>query len=270
MASKFIMLGVTMLTFAISPTNAEEVCKQFGPQTPRDISDFAGSNPGRFPLAGPVAEMNLCNIHFHLNAEHKGPGFSVSAGGGDHGGFKCNETASLTPAELAPTSAPVCKGAKPGDTIEVHWVYSTCDVKPGKGLGSCSSPSCANPSLRVETQVFVLVNDPKAVDFARYDVAADAARPKALPRGTGKPVVYRGSTTGPSYTNSKCSPLQVTWSVRPRCAKLDINSLGKWCGNNVFEEDHAHGVRQLVTNKALLEPIVSDKGAAAIAQKIKR
>ena len=44
-------------------------------------------------------------------------------------------------------------------------------------------------------------------------------------------------------------------SVRPRCAKLDIGSLGEWCKSNVFEEDHAHGVRELVTNPALLSEI---------------
>jgi hypothetical protein len=44
--------------------------------------------------------------------------------------------------------------------------------------------------------------------------------------------------------------------VRPKCAKLDINSVGEWCkAGNVFEEDHAHGVRKLVTNPKLLAPI---------------
>ena len=80
-------------------------------------------------------------------------------------------------------------------------------------------------------------------------------QPKALPATTGKPVVFRGSTTGPSYSQEKCSPLQVTWSVRPACAKVDINSLNKWCESNVFKEDHAHGVRELVTSPELLAKI---------------
>ena len=79
---------------------------------------------------------------------------------------------------------------------------------------------------------------------------------KALPSGTGAPVVFAGSTTGPSYSESKCSPLQVTWSVRPACAKLDVSSLHRWAAeSNVFEEDHSHGVRQLVTAPELLAPI---------------
>ena len=42
--------------------------------------------------------MNLCNIHTHTNAEHKGPGFSMHAGSGEHGGYKCNQTSELTEA----------------------------------------------------------------------------------------------------------------------------------------------------------------------------
>ncbi|MCP5079377.1 MAG: hypothetical protein GY951_15140, partial [Psychromonas sp.] len=60
-----------------------------------------------------------------------------------------------------------------------------------------------------------------------------------------------GSTTGPGY-NEKASPYQVTWSVRPNVAKVSIESVGKWLEGNLFNEDHAHGVRNLVTNPDLL------------------
>ena len=43
--------------------------------------------------------------------------------------------------------------------------------------------------------------------------------------------------------------------MRPEVAVLDINSVGKWCEGNVFNEDHAHGVRNLVMNPKLLSPI---------------
>lgn len=75
-----------------------------------------------------------------------------------------------------------------------------------------------------------------------------------IPSNTGIPVQYAGSTTGPGY-NEKGSPFQVAWSVRPKVAKVDIESLGKWCKGNVFEEDHAHGVRNLVMNPSLLSKI---------------
>lgn len=241
---------------------AQEICTGFGPQTPRDIANPEGTNPRVFTLAPPAGQLNLCNIHTHTNAEHKGPGFSVFAGDDEHGGYQCNETASLTEPELEDPSHG--HGAfheiKPGDTIEVHWVYSSCDIMPGEGLGSCLSDKCANPELRVEAQVFLVVNDPDAPDFADFayqnNIVNGFHQPKALPAGTGEPVVFAGSTTGTKYTQEACSPLQVTWSVRPQCAKIDVNSLYKWAADgNVFKEEHSHGVRQLVTAPELLAPI---------------
>ncbi|MEW5754948.1 MAG: delta-class carbonic anhydrase [Pseudomonadota bacterium] len=244
-----------------------EICVGFGPQTPRDIDSKQGENKRVFTMAPSHTAMNLCNIHFHKNAEHKAKDFSIFAGEGDgHGyesGYQCNMSKQLSKAELAPTKSPICKGEhgdlKPGDTIEVHWVHSSCDVKPGQGLGSCLSESCANPELRVETQVFTLVNDPKALDFNTLDYDGNIVngyhQAKAIPNNTGKPVEFLGSTTGPKYSEQSCSPLQVTWSVRPQCAKVDINSVGKWCEKNEFAEDHAHGVRKLVVNPKLLSEI---------------
>ncbi len=244
-----------------SQANADNLCKGYGPQTPRDISSAAGSNTRFFSMAPPSENLNLCNIHFHTNAEHKGPGFSIFAGEGKHGGFKCNETKKLTAAELKdPTEGRgACHGVKPGDTIEVHWVHTSCDVKPGEGLGSCLSDKCANPQLRVETQVFLVVNDPNAADFGSFTYGGNKVnglhQAKSLPSGTGEPVVFAGSTTGPKYTEEKCSSMQVTWGVRPSCKKVNIASLNAWCKSNVFNENHAHGVRKLVTSPELLSPI---------------
>ncbi|MEM7610727.1 MAG: delta-class carbonic anhydrase [Pseudomonadota bacterium] len=233
-------------------------CQNFGPQTPRDISSVLGTNPVKFPMPVNSGDMNLCNIHFHNAAEHKGPGFSIK-----HAdvGYECGMAKNLTEAELKPYNGNMCKNVKPGDTIEMHWVHSSCDVSPGPGLGSCLSDTCANPSLRVETQVFTVVNDPNALDFAEFRYAGEGAngmhQPKSLPTGTGTPVEFLGSTTGPSYTEETCSPLQVGWSVRPQCAKVHIGSLSDWCADNAFDEDDAHGVRELVTNPDLLSPIIA-------------
>lgn len=265
MASPIIVAGTLAATagfFAVAPANAEDLCQGYGPQTPRDISNPAGANPTVVTLAPAASRMNLCNIHTHTNAEHKGSGFSIFGGHGEHGGWKCNETDSLTDAELADPAGGhgAFHGIRPGDTIEVHWVYSTCDVAPGESLGACLSDACVNPQLRVEAQVFLVVNDPKALNFADFAYAGNVVggfhQAKALPTGTGEPVVFAGSTTGPKYTMSKCSPFQVTWSVRPSCAKIDVNSLYKWAADgNVFKENHSHGVRKLVTAPELLAPI---------------
>ncbi len=247
--------------------NADDLCLASGPQTPRDIALGSGTNPVLFTMAPESEQMNLCNIHTHTNAEHKGPGFSVYAGDGVNGGYQCNDTADLTEAELTdPTGGTgAFKGVKPGDTIEVHWVHSSCDISPGEGLGSCLSETCTDPLLRVEAQVFLVVNDTQALDFndfvydkTLYDETKSNGlhQPKALPADTGTPVVFRGSTTGPSYTQSACSPLHVTWSVRPSCARVDISSLHAWAAKgNVFNETKSHGVRQLVTAPELLSEI---------------
>ncbi len=254
---------LSLAMMAITPfVMAAEVCQGFGPQTPRDIDSHLGTNDRIFALAEDYQNMNLCNIHFHVNAEHKAKDFSILAKTeeGNPNGYQCAISQNLSKAELKPLKNNMCKGVKPGDTIEMHWVHSSCDVTPGEGLGSCLSDSCANPTLRVETQVFTLVNDENAMSFDELRYAGTQAsnsyhQAKNIPNNTGKPVVFGGSTTGPSYTEQTCSPLQVTWSVRPQCAKLDINSLSQWCESNPFNENKAHGVRELVTNPALLSEI---------------
>jgi len=244
-----------------------EVCTGFGPQTPRDIDSAKGENPRAFSLSPDYQQMNLCNIHLHENAEHKAKDFSVFAGEGHEGygsGYKANISAKLSKAEMTPLSKPACKSShgdlQPGDTIEVHWVYSSADIKPGKSLGACLSEKIKNPDLRVEAQIFVLVNDKNALNFNDMNYDGNPKmngfyQAKSIPSNTGTPVVFAGSTTGPKYSESTCSPLQVTWSVRPKVAKLDINSVAKWCESNEFDEDHAHGVRKLVTSPALLSEI---------------
>ena len=235
----------------------------FGPQSPRDIDMTAGSNTRVFGEAPAYTDMNLCNIHMHEGAEHKGGEFTSFAGNGNGKGYGTGflYSGALSEAELSPIDMSVGKGdyddLQPGDTIEVHYVHSSAQVTPGPTLGACLSDSIMNPQLRVETQVFVLVNDDSALDFTKLtEIAEVNGKHQAvnIPTNMGKPVQYTGSTTGPSY-NEVGSPLQVSWSVRPMVAKLDIKTVAAWFENNVFDEDHAHGVRNLVTNPDLLSPI---------------
>ncbi len=236
-----------------------DLCLDAGPQTPRDISSRTGLNPVTFARAPAATQLNLCNIHTHTNAEHKGPGYSLFVNSTDSGGYACNETESLTAAELEPLDG-AFKGAKPGDTIEVHWVHTSCDITPGEGLGSCVSETCTDPLLRVEAQTFLVVNDSEANDFMDYSYSGTVRdgfhQALALPSGSGEPVEFLGSTTGPSFDQSTCSPFKVTWNVRPMCTKLDMASLHRWAeSGNVFKETKSHGVRQLVTAPELLSPI---------------
>ncbi len=237
--------------------------KGFGPQSPRDIDVLIGNNSRLFSAAPSYTDMNLCNIHFHKNAEHKGGEFTKYAGNGDGHGFQSGYKYSgkLSTSELKPTGQKICPSThgalSAGDTIEVHYVHSTAQIKPGPTLGSCLSDAIKNPQLRVETQVYVLVNDKNALDFAhltKHGKTEGLHQAMNIPSNTGVPIQYAGSTTGPGY-NEKGSPFQVSWSVRPKVAKVNINSVGKWCKGNTFKEDHAHGVRNLVTNPALLSKI---------------
>ena len=235
----------------------------FGPQAPRDIDAVAGSNPRVFEAAPVRTKMNLCNIHFHENAEHKGGEFTTYAGNGDGNGFGTGYkyNGDLTAAELAPFGKKVGASAngdlEPGDTIEVDYVFTTAKVKPGPTLASCFSEAINNPQLRVEAQIYVLVNDDNARDFRKlthHEVVNGLHQATNIPSDTGTPVQYAGSTTGPDF-NQNGSPFQVTWNVRPLVAKVSIATIDAWLQGNVFKEDSAHGARNLVVNPELLSEI---------------
>ena len=237
--------------------------KGFGPQSPRNIDSVTGNNRRIFGAAPTAKQMNLCNIHFHKNAEHAGGQFYKYAGNGNGHGFQTGYVYSdeLSKSESQPVLGNVCSGKhgslQSGDTIEVHYVYSSAKVKPGATLGACLSDSIRNPQLRVEAQVYVLVNGKSALDFAKLTKVGQIEglyQALNIPSDTGQAVVYEGSTTGPSY-NETGSAFQVTWSVRPNVAKVATQTVGDWCNDNIFSEDHAHGVRNLVINPDLLSVI---------------
>lgn len=244
---------------------------QIGPQSPRDITKKDGSNAKATFEMRPSSAMNLCNIHFHNNAEHKAPAFNVSAG---PAGFRCTTT---IPADMKAADPQLRKGAcggtvRPGDTIEVHWVFTSCPVRPGSSLDACSTAACQHPHLTVESQVFLVVNGaakaPGVQSFLEYGTAVQKGgfwQPKSLPQ-TDNSVRYRGSTTNPSYNEkSSCSPSNVAWNVRQSCATLDIRSLDAWCtaANSPFRPEEAgklkdiegHPPRGLVTHSNLLSKI---------------
>ena len=266
--TRFLAAAVLPLLMApFQSAAASEPCSVAGPQSGRDVGSRAGTNEKSFAMAPASETMNLCNIHFHRSAEHKAEGYSTFVGEGKHGGYACNGSAAPAAAGKAHDAAmeadekgPAgCLGIAPGDTVEVHWVYTTCDTGPGEGLGNCVSCPEKGRSLRVEARVFSLGRD--GLDFAAFDYLPDSspAQPKALPEPHA-PVAYLGSTTGTSFDDETCSPFQVTWNVSTACSPLKISTLDLWCRkdgevNNVFGEDHAHGVRPLVTDPKHLSPI---------------
>lgn len=263
MAADEVAVGDDVIAAQRAALAANTDGQGFGPQAPRDLTSSVGANLRSFNAAPAHTEMNLCNIHFHEGAEHKGGRFTTYLGNGNGKGFGTGfgYDGDLTDAELTPIAAPIGTGdyglLEPGMTIEVHYVHTTAQVTPGPTLGSCLSDSLINPQLRVETQVMVLVNDAAAMDFvelASVEQIDGYWQSPNLPNNTGTPIAYDGSTTGPSY-NEAGSPLQVSWSVRPDVIKVDIKSVDAWYADNIFEETYAHGVRNLVMNPDLLSPI---------------
>jgi len=225
-----------------------------GPQSPRDIDSKAGTNTTLFKTAPKVENMNLCNIHYHWNAEHKSAEFSTPVNTHDeHTGWAIVAPASTDAhyrEEHDIGGAGHEIGLIVGDTIEVHWVHTTCNVDyaeldPSNGLGNCLSAVCGNPQLRVMTQVFEVVED-----GADFDTMEDVMMHE------GERVVYTGSTTGPSYNNDHCSPYQVTWDVNKATATIDAEALVDWSHDM---GEHAHGVRELVTPSELLSKIKGKK-----------
>lgn len=231
----------------------EVACSDAGPQSPRDVDQVAGENvlPPEFVKAPPFAEMNLCDIHYHTFAEHKASGYPTLTGSGDHAGFAC---ADHEPAEGAERrAAATCQETSLGDTVEVHWVFTSCDSEKrlGHSLDTCLEGCEGAPVLRVEGRVFYLTEDEDALKFKDFSNPDSVQVPSA-----DAAVEYIGSTTGPRFNREGiCSAPGVTWNVGTACSPLRLDSLDAWCADNVFEEHKAHGVRTLVTDLKLLSPI---------------
>ena len=238
-----------------------------GAQSPRDIDAITGNNSKESVTADPFTLMNLCDIHFHKSAEHKGGEFTEYAGNGNGegygSGYKYSKSDTLTQAELASYEFKEQYEHNPlhsGDTIEAHYVYSSSpDATLGNGLGTCLNADGTAPSLRVESEVYVLVNDESAPDFNELNTITTEVngfhQAANIPDAEGATSVnYEGSTTGPGY-NEEVSPYQVSWSVRTHVTKLDIATVEEWLEHNDFNETHAHAVRNLVINPDLLSEI---------------
>jgi hypothetical protein len=244
---------------ASEPVAALQCSRDIGPQAPRDLAVIAtGANTTKTTKAPPAGEMSLCNIHFHKYAEHKASGYQTAFGAGPNAGFVCErrtapKLAAITEGKAEAAEA-ACDTVAENDTIEVHWVFTSCPAPATPylaGLANCTR--CPSPSLRVEAKVFHVEND--GDDFAKFDLAAGKAQPNALPDASGA-VEYQGSTTGNSFNNdTNCSPASVTWNVRPECSPLKVSSLKRWCANNAYNEHEVHGVRPLVTKPELLAVI---------------
>ena len=161
-------------------------------------------------MAPEASEMNLCNIHTHTNAEHKGPGFGVFVSAAADGGFACNETPNLTDAELAPASGAYQGRAAPATRSRCIGFTRPATPPRAKGLAPASRRVAAIRSCAWRPRSFSpsTTRTPSTSPTMAYggNVVEGRHQAKSLPSNTGDPVLFRGSTTGPLVRSAQLFP----------------------------------------------------------------
>lgn len=230
-------------------------CEDAEPQAPRDLS--TGATGSRIPKAATLnaaqAEMlPLTNVHYHLGAEHKSDAYfdttdTEAYDGTNSGrrlsadprpGFMCSNDG-LTAEQLAPYTFVHCTGdtVQVGKSYEVHYVHSSAGTGHDEGvpddadldqidlmadgLGQAANGrGMLNPMVVVQGQVYHIVQGAPPVDDLLHGWSVVAHN---------NSVMYPGSTTGPSHTNSVCSPYAITWHVDLDCHRVPPESWDKLC-----------------------------------------
>lgn len=124
-----------------------------------------------------------------------------------------------------------CKDVHVGHTYEIHYVHSTGGPKSGPpmsaGLGGALNET-RNPTVIVQAQVYVVVNDEK------YDSATSLLNFQQAEHPSIQfvdVVAYSGSTTGTSFNNEYCSPYEVSWHVDRSCHRVSAKSFDAMCAS---------------------------------------
>jgi hypothetical protein len=120
--------------------------KGYGPQSPGDLTLTKGTNKRVFNAAPSPTRMNLCSIHFHQSAEHKGGEFISFAGLGDgHGyatGFKY--AASYNDMER-PTQSPEGQGTNGCPMVQGQYIQGRPRAWSAQFDGSTKSAFTYSP-----------------------------------------------------------------------------------------------------------------------------
>ncbi|CAE7835505.1 unnamed protein product [Symbiodinium sp. CCMP2592] len=250
-------------------------CRDAEPQSPRDVSSgFVGDMRARMkPLDGDaIKDFTQVNLHWHLGAEHYSKGeYDIPVGKhlhyrhgvpewdghplvpeGTQPGFFCN----LRHYDdyLKPYDFQYCKHAKVGYTYEFHWVFSSAgplerEFRIFNGLGQAFNRS-KNPTAIVRGQVCRIINDERLRTEDQIEEDYNNFIEQWREPYLGDAVRYVGSTTGPSYNNEVCSPLQVNWHVDTKCCTLTAQTMDRTCQRmaelGLTTDLAPHGSRELV------------------------
>jgi hypothetical protein len=233
-------------------------CSDAGTQSPADVSEGAlASGASILPtnaILRNVSLMTLANVHYHSPAEHRSQG-EFSTPNASESGFACDDASDATgTARVVATNGDdvsdaryafsFCQDVAVGDTIELHWVYSTGAARTGVSDGlSGAFATQNNPYVVVRAQVFKITNNPSD-DVADLLVSWNTTL-------VSDAVRYVGSTTGDKYDNvDRCSPFLVIWHVDRECHRVSARSLDEMCrvmkDNGLSDDLKAHAARQLV------------------------
>jgi len=243
------------------------LCEDAEPQAPRDLTQPDGENftegmkVPKSPTLTPsqVLFLSLVNVHFHFGAEHKANAYSDNSailswnGEAPKPGYMCEPPQLNSNFEFQ-----YCKNVTVGYSYEVHYVHSsagysaehtahatTDDMDDGLG-GAANGRGLLNPTVAVEAQVFLIVDD----DTAGVDNVSDLWHGwKHLT--DRKIAAYQGSTTGPSHNDTVCSPYAVSWHVDLNCHKVKASDFDEMCKQmkeefNMTYDLKPHGSRSLV------------------------
>ncbi|CAE7720266.1 unnamed protein product [Symbiodinium sp. CCMP2592] len=124
-----------------------------------------------------------------------------------------------------------CKAAQVGGTYEFHWVFSTGG--PGKLQEDGSegelgiTAGLGGAFTRTNNAICLIVNDPSLNDYVDAQNRTFLEQWQQPPAGSA--VRYVGSTTGPSYDDEVCSPVEVNWHVDQRCCILSAQAMDNLC-----------------------------------------
>jgi len=261
------------------------LCSISGPQAPRDLTTSGSNNDGSFVEDGKMypkapllsreqmKNLSLVNVHFHLGAEHKADAYQgidlmdlwKSDSNETRPGYVCQK-----PDEPdIPYEFKHCKGVKEGYTYEVQFVHSSAGYSTEKidhsdppelddGLGGAAHGYGAlNPTIGVEAQVFHIHSSaPKRGDGA--NLVKGFLDSDSNPEERKEVWAYLGSTAGPSFNNTVCSPYQVSWHVDLLCHKIhpaDFDDMCKEMKDRYGLDDDLspHGSRELVISKFVVK-----------------
>jgi len=221
------------------------------------------------------------NVHYHIGAEHKSDYYkddTDSKAYDAHRRLASGRRLSASPrpgwmcaapsaGELKAYTFTHCKGTVTvGKSYEIHYVHSSAgyDAEHLKGAdidlmndglgGAANGRGMLNPMVTVQAQVFQIVNDgttkPEIPDMIHgWQTAAVGANG----------VMYAGSTTGASHTNTICSPYAITWHVDTACHKVSAAHFDNMCSMMAatYKMDadlYPHGSRILLDPKWVVKP----------------